>query len=261
MATRIEAERRAEHEVEIAREVQRQLLPAPCSGPGGVRVCRGVHTGEVRRRRLLRFRRAGSRPRRFRPGRRLRQGHRGRAAHGQSAGDAEKPICGAAGGSGPPSGGRKPSFLASTPGNRYATLFLADFDAATRELRYVNCGHVPPVLARSSGAIETLAPTATVIGSLRRVDRHVRHGAPRTRRYAGRLQRRSDRGVERRRGGVRARIGCGQAVAAQRGLPVPELLTRLQASVQQFAGVVQSDDLTLLVARAMPSTVTAVDTG
>ncbi|MCY4120330.1 MAG: SpoIIE family protein phosphatase, partial [Acidobacteria bacterium] len=50
-----------------------------------------------------------------------------------------------------------------------------------------------------------------------------------------------------------------QAVAAQRGLPVPELLARLQASVQQFAGVVQSDDLTLLVARAMPSTVTAVD--
>ena len=46
------------------------------------------------------------------------------------------------------------------------------------------------------------------------------------------------------------------AVAAHRGRPVPELLAALQASVRQFAGAVQSDDLTLLVARATPTTTT-----
>ena len=43
------------------------------------------------------------------------------------------------------------------------------------------------------------------------------------------------------------------AIAVHRGLAVPELLATLQTSVQQFAGAVQSDDLTLLVARALPS--------
>ena len=43
-----------------------------------------------------------------------------------------------------------------------------------------------------------------------------------------------------------------EAVVANRDRPVPELLAALQASVQRFAGAVQSDDLTLLVARAIP---------
>ena len=34
--------------------------------------------------------------------------------------------------------------------NRYATLFYAEYDPATRRLMYVNAGHNPPVVLRSS---------------------------------------------------------------------------------------------------------------
>jgi serine phosphatase RsbU (regulator of sigma subunit)/catechol 2,3-dioxygenase-like lactoylglutathione lyase family enzyme len=49
----------------------------------------------------------------------------------------------------------------------YATLFLGNYDDATRRLSYVNCGHPPPVLLHNGGepfAVERLASTSTVIG-------------------------------------------------------------------------------------------------
>jgi serine phosphatase RsbU (regulator of sigma subunit) len=52
----------------------------------------------------------------------------------------------------------------ATETNRYATLFLGRFDDADRRLRYVNCGHNPPLVLRRDGALERLAPTAMVVG-------------------------------------------------------------------------------------------------
>jgi hypothetical protein len=51
-----------------------------------------------------------------------------------------------------------------TTAERYATLFFGHYDDATRRLHYVNCGHNPPLLLRRGGAVERLAPTATVLG-------------------------------------------------------------------------------------------------
>jgi len=42
-------------------------------------------------------------------------------------------------------------FYESTEPNNYATLFFATYDDATRRLTYVNCGHNPPVLLRRDG--------------------------------------------------------------------------------------------------------------
>ena len=56
------------------------------------------------------------------------------------------------------------SFFDSTAPNHYATLFFGLFDGTTRELRYANCGHLPPILLRASGCIERLGVTAPVIG-------------------------------------------------------------------------------------------------
>jgi sigma-B regulation protein RsbU (phosphoserine phosphatase) len=56
-------------------------------------------------------------------------------------------------------------FWASTAADRFATLFLGIYDDATRRLQYVNCGHCPPLLLRTGGEIEELAPTATLLGA------------------------------------------------------------------------------------------------
>ncbi len=47
---------------------------------------------------------------------------------------------------------------------RYATVFFAAYNDSTRRLRYVNCGHTPPLLLRTDGAVERLHATATVLG-------------------------------------------------------------------------------------------------
>jgi hypothetical protein len=58
-------------------------------------------------------------------------------------------------------------FYRHTENNHYASLFLACYNDGPRILRYVNCGHNPPLLLRQSGAVEKLEPTATVLGLFR----------------------------------------------------------------------------------------------
>jgi serine phosphatase RsbU (regulator of sigma subunit) len=40
-------------------------------------------------------------------------------------------------------------FYENTSESSYATLFFADYDDSSRRLRYVNCGHLPPLLLRA----------------------------------------------------------------------------------------------------------------
>ena len=53
-----------------------------------------------------------------------------------------------------------------TAANHYATLFLGDYDDRSKRLRYVNCGHNPPLLVHADLSVERLAATATVVGLL-----------------------------------------------------------------------------------------------
>jgi phosphoserine phosphatase RsbU/P len=46
----------------------------------------------------------------------------------------------------------------------YATLFFADYDDQTRDLRYANYGHPAGFLLRSDGALERLDSTAPCSG-------------------------------------------------------------------------------------------------
>lgn len=56
----------------------------------------------------------------------------------------------------------------SSTSNRYATFFYAEYDPATRMLSYVNAGHNPPLILRSTEVL-LLEPTGTVIGLLPQV--------------------------------------------------------------------------------------------
>ncbi len=55
--------------------------------------------------------------------------------------------------------------LQSTPDDRYATLFFALYEPATRQLAYTNAGHLPPLYISSRG-IERLEQGGPVIGLL-----------------------------------------------------------------------------------------------
>ena len=52
----------------------------------------------------------------------------------------------------------------STPPEKYATLFLGIYDGQTRMLSYTNGGHLPPVVVRRNGTLESLEVSGTVIG-------------------------------------------------------------------------------------------------
>jgi len=51
-----------------------------------------------------------------------------------------------------------------TPAAKYATLFLAIYDGATRRLTYSNGGHLPPVLIARDGSSQLLSCGGTVVG-------------------------------------------------------------------------------------------------
>jgi serine phosphatase RsbU (regulator of sigma subunit)/catechol 2,3-dioxygenase-like lactoylglutathione lyase family enzyme len=58
-------------------------------------------------------------------------------------------------------------FRKNTSDSAYATLFLAEYDEAQRRLRYVNCGHLPALLFRNDNTLERLESTGTVLGLFR----------------------------------------------------------------------------------------------
>ena len=55
---------------------------------------------------------------------------------------------------------------ASTPSNSLVTLFYAELDTTTGDLRFVNAGHNAPFLVRSNQTLERLGSTSLVLGFL-----------------------------------------------------------------------------------------------
>ena len=55
-------------------------------------------------------------------------------------------------------------FYENTAENVYATLFYAEFDDRTCRLRYANCGHPPGLVVQNDGTVKRLSSTATVLG-------------------------------------------------------------------------------------------------
>jgi len=55
-------------------------------------------------------------------------------------------------------------FCENTADAAFATVFFAEYDNATRHLRYANCGHLPPLLLHDDDSLERLPATATIMG-------------------------------------------------------------------------------------------------
>jgi serine phosphatase RsbU (regulator of sigma subunit)/catechol 2,3-dioxygenase-like lactoylglutathione lyase family enzyme len=61
-------------------------------------------------------------------------------------------------------------FCENTADSAFATVFFAEYDNATRRLRYANCGHLPPLLLHADDSLDRLDATATILGAFKEWD-------------------------------------------------------------------------------------------
>ncbi len=52
----------------------------------------------------------------------------------------------------------------NTPANRFITLFVAELDPVTADLKFINAGHNPPLIGRTDGTVEQLASGGLPLG-------------------------------------------------------------------------------------------------
>jgi len=140
-------------------------------------------------------------------------------------------------------------FYENTPDDRYATLFFAVYDDHSRELEYANCGHNAPLLFRANGSLERLTSTSTVIGLFpdwQCVTRAITL-AP------GDLLVIYTDGVTEANDAAGEEFGEARLIDTVRAcfsLSPAGLVAAIQNAVQKFSPGEQSDDLTLVIARA-----------
>src|SRR5262245_7232094 len=136
----------------------------------------------------------------------------------------------------------------NTPESGYVTLFFAEYHDRTRRLHYVNCGHLPPILLRRDGALERLDPNSTVLGMFRHwecADAEVELSPGDTLLLCtdGITDTINDDGCD---FGERRLV---QALRAKCHLPVELLVQGVLEKVSQFGMREQKDDITVVAAR------------
>ena len=140
-------------------------------------------------------------------------------------------------------------FHENTPEDRYATLFFAVYDDHSRELEYANCGHNAPLLFRADGGLERLGSTSTVIGLFPDWKCETRFVTL----QPGDLLVIFTDGVTEANDAADEEFGEArliETIRAHRNSPPAELIEAIQNEVKSFSGGEQSDDLTLVIARA-----------
>lgn len=139
-------------------------------------------------------------------------------------------------------------FYENTPDSAYATLFFAEYDDKTRRLRYVNCGHLPPLLLRGANTVEKLESTSTVLGLFESWDCSIGE----CRLSAGDTLVLYTDGITdsfNESGEDFGEQRLIEALRRHRDLPPSELIASVVADVRQFSPREQHDDITMIVAR------------
>src|SRR5215470_11968855 len=130
----------------------------------------------------------------------------------------------------------------------YATLFFAAYDDDSRKLRYSNCGHPPALLLRGDDALERLGATCTVVGLFEKWDctMEERELAP-----GDAILLYTD-GVTEALNGEGEEFGEERLLEATRQhgeLSLPELLAAVADQARRFCPHEQADDITLIAAK------------
>jgi serine phosphatase RsbU (regulator of sigma subunit)/catechol 2,3-dioxygenase-like lactoylglutathione lyase family enzyme len=139
-------------------------------------------------------------------------------------------------------------FHGNTTEEVYATLFFAEYDDKLARLRYANCGHLAGVLLRHDGRVESLDSTCTAVGLFKELDcvaqeRSLLPGDTLALYTDGVTEAMNDAGDE-----------FGQerlidTLASHRAMPSHLLLSTLLAEVRHFGAQEQQDDITMVIAR------------
>jgi len=139
-------------------------------------------------------------------------------------------------------------FYDNTGDNAYASLFYAEYDDATRRLRYANCGHLSGLLLRADGNVQQLDSTSTPLGLFEEWDCSMRDqelspGDVLALYTDGITEASNGRGEE---FGERCLV---EALRQHRQLSCQALLTAIVDEVRRFSSQEQHDDITAIIAK------------
>ena len=138
-------------------------------------------------------------------------------------------------------------FFENTADSAYATLFFAEYDDASRRLRYANCGHLCALLVRQDHSVERLDSTGTVLGLFRQWDCSLGECrlAPgdRLALYTDGITETSNEREE-----DFGESGLVDALCRHCGVCSQEAVLSIVGEVQRFSPKEQHDDITLIVA-------------
>ena len=141
-------------------------------------------------------------------------------------------------------------FYDNTADSSYATLFFAEYDDRAQRLRYANCGHLCGLLLRGDDTVERLDSTCTVLGLFKEWDCAIAECHV----LCGDLIALYTDGVTESFNTAGEEFGeqrLTEALRRHRQLPSPDLLTAIVDEVQRFSPDEQHDDITLIVAKCM----------
>jgi serine phosphatase RsbU (regulator of sigma subunit) len=130
----------------------------------------------------------------------------------------------------------------------YATLFFAEYDDRRRSLRYANCGHLSGLILHADDTLERLDTTASVLGLFEDWDCSIGERQLRP----GDLFVLYTDGVTESFNEADEEFGEERLVDAcrtRRGLPSQALLESVVGDVRSFSPREQHDDITMIVAR------------
>jgi serine phosphatase RsbU (regulator of sigma subunit)/predicted enzyme related to lactoylglutathione lyase len=139
-------------------------------------------------------------------------------------------------------------FFENSTDSAYATLFFAAYDDRARRLRYVNCGHLSALLLRQDGTLDRLHSTGTVLGLFREWE----CAAGESRLQCGDTLALYTDGITESFNDAGDEFGEGRLVESlrrNRTQPSTDLVASIVEEVKSFSPREQSDDITLIVAK------------
>jgi serine phosphatase RsbU (regulator of sigma subunit) len=139
-------------------------------------------------------------------------------------------------------------FYYNTEDHAYATLFFAEYDDRAQRMRYANCGHLPALVLRGNNSLERLASTCTVLGLFKDWDCSIGECDL----LAGDIIALYTDGITEAFNAAGEEFGerrLTEALLRYRELSPRDLLSAIVDEVRQFNPDEQHDDITLIIAK------------